>query len=149
MAEQVLFQALMLRRFEDWPRRLAEWETARRETPFAWGTNDCVISAASAVLAMTGVNPIADMPSWRTAAEAAAALSPYGGVAGAVSSMFEEVEVPMAHRGDLVVVPGIFAQAGDQALAVVLGSLCAAPGRSGLVFTPIRNALRAWMVARG
>lgn len=149
MAQQSFFQALMLQRFEDWPRRLAEWETARRDVPFAWGTNDCVTSAASAVEAMTGVDPIAHLPAWRSVEEAAVALRQYGGVAGAVSSLFEEVGVTMVQRGDIVLIPGIATEAGDETIAVVLGGLCAAPGRHGFSFQPVRQALRAWKVARG
>lgn len=43
-----------LPRHIDWPQRLAAALEERRETPYAWGTNDCAIFAADMVQAVTG-----------------------------------------------------------------------------------------------
>jgi hypothetical protein len=41
-------------RFPDWPQRLYRAIEARRETPYAWGQNDCALFAAALIWAETG-----------------------------------------------------------------------------------------------
>lgn len=93
--------------------RLPQWEgllTAYlervTEVPFAWGSNDCALFAASAVQAMTGIDPAEGLRgTYRTALGAAEALRQHG--AGTLLKtvtlwLGEPKHVAQAHRGDIV-----------------------------------------------
>jgi len=43
-----------MKRFPDWPQRLAAAIAARRDVPHIWGQNDCALFAADLVAAETG-----------------------------------------------------------------------------------------------
>ena len=45
-----------IRRLPDWTARLAGVIRAGEDAPFAWGTFDCCLAAADAMLATTGVD---------------------------------------------------------------------------------------------
>jgi hypothetical protein len=49
-------QALVGRRFANWPERLAAFLESRRVSPKQWGVNDCGLFCADAIEAMTGVD---------------------------------------------------------------------------------------------
>jgi hypothetical protein len=132
-------------RFHDWPERLAALVAARKDTPFAWGANDCCSFAADAALAVTGHDPFA-LHRGRYATEAGAddVVGP-DGLTRFVERLMrdfgaEEVPVAAAQRGDwaLLVVGNM------PLVGVVLGAQVAAPGVRGLAFVPFRRAERAW-----
>lgn len=135
-------------RLPDWPERLTALVEARRDTPFAWGCQDCCLFAADAVLAITGRDPAA---AWRGCyadeAGAEALLAAAGGLetlAQAVLARFGAAECPpaLAQRGDVVL-----ARLGNaDGLGVVLGQDIAAPALRGLAFLPFAAARRAWVV---
>jgi hypothetical protein len=89
------------------PERLAALIEARRHTPFAWGTHDCCLFAADAVLATTGADPAAE---WRgrydSEAEALELLGARGleGTVADAMAAFGAPECPVlaAQRGDVV-----------------------------------------------
>lgn len=121
-----------------WDQRLHAVLTERMSMPFAWGTNDCVTFCAACVEAMTGVNHLAGMPTWRDEASALAAIEEVGGMVPWLDSHFAPINVLEAQRGDLGLV--------GTALNVCVGRGWAAPSGEGLAVTPIATASRAWRV---
>jgi hypothetical protein len=129
----------------DWPERLAAYIEACRRKPFAWGRFDCCGFVAGGVKALTGRDPMA---AWRglytTEAEALALLG-VGGLAAAVAEGMagigaQEVPVPLAQRGDVVVLE---LPAGSSA-GLCDGSHAFAAGPAGLTRLPMSLAVRAW-----
>jgi len=142
-----------LQRREDWPEQLAALVESRLHTPFAWGTNDCAVFAADAVLAITGTDLAADWRGQYASEQAARSMrSASGHLASGdiVAALYD-----MAHRLLGPAVPPLMARRGDvvlvehdvgHSLAVCVGSVAAAPGRRGVVMVE-RDAWRyAWRV---
>lgn len=128
-------------RFPDWPERLAAFIESRRETPFEYGTNDCCLFAADAVLALTGVDFAAEYRGkYSTKLGAARLLTKVGGTLGIADEKLEPLPLALAGRGDIVLVP---TDEGD-ALAVCVGPSAAAPTERGLTFVPRTVFKRAW-----
>ncbi len=127
-------------RIEGWETRLAELVEARRRVPFAWGSNDCISFAADAVMALTGVDPLA---AWRGSYGADATFD--------LVTIEREFgrgrqQITAARRGDIVLMPF---GAGSQIThggAVCLGEKSASPGELGLVFNPTRAARLFWPI---
>lgn len=101
---------MTLTRLPDWDIRAARWFRTVARRPFAWGSNDCALFCAGAVLAMTGVDLAAE---WRGAygseAEARDILKHLG--CDSVLGLPERVGLPMRHvhdvrRGDIVAIQG-------------------------------------------
>jgi hypothetical protein len=132
-------------RRQDWPERLAEYVEARIDSPFAWGTNDCVTFAMDAVQLMTGVDPIASIRgTWDSPLAAVQAMEPFGGTARGVVTAFmgESIDPRTARRGDVVLVEN----GGREVTAVCIGSHAAGPGVEGLLMVPMVDAIAAWEV---
>lgn len=124
-------------RIEGWEARLAGLVEARRRVPFAWGTNDCISFASDAVLALTGVDPLAQ---WR---------GTYGPDATFDLATVEREfgrgrqQITAARRGDIVLMPTPEAFHG---FAVCLGEKSVGPGVGGLSFVPTRAARLFWPI---
>ena len=134
-------------RREDWPERLAALVEERRNTPFAWGTQDCVMFAADAVEAMTAADPLESYRgAYDTEAEADAILDG-NGLGGFLAGVLGEfgahaVRPEVAQRGDWCLVT-----VGNQTLAGVhVGTRVAVPGDAGLHFLPLSRITRAWAI---
>ena len=133
-------------RLQDWPERLAALVEARRETPFAWGSNDCGLFMADAVMAVTGEDPAAALRGYSTE-EGAEAVLGEDGLEGTVARALSAIgcgDCPpaLAQRGDVAL-----ALLGNQpTMTVVLGEVLAGPGPRGLIFLPLARILRAWSV---
>lgn len=126
----------------------------RCEQPFAWGTNDCALFAADAILANTGIDIAAEFRGkYATEEGAFAAIKSITGgatVADAAAWCAEnhgliEHEFPlMAKRGDLVIVAN-----GANLIAGVVhlnGRHVVVISESGIRRLPITNVKRAWGV---
>jgi hypothetical protein len=138
--------AFEVERLPDWPERLAALVEARRHAPFAWGSNDCLLFAADAVLACTGVDPAA---AWRGRYGSEAE----GEVLMGGTPWYRWVLDWQDARGAWACPPA-YAQRGDTALiemgndhllGVVLGDQVAAPTLAGLGFVPLAAARRIWV----
>jgi len=140
--------ASALRRTQDWPELLAALIEARREAPFAWGEQDCCTLAADAVLAFTGVDPMAALRgSYASEAEAEAILAGQGGLAELAARQAAAVGLGDCHpafaqRGDVALVE----HGNTLAMGVVVGAAVAVPGPDGLLFLPPAAIQRAWSV---
>lgn len=127
-------------RQQDWPEKLYAFLDARHDMPFDWATNSCVSFAADAVNEMTGTMP--ELPTFATAAEAAALLATRS-LRDRVNDQFgPEIAPAFAQRGDLVLID----LAGRESIAVCVGVEAAGPGDTGLLMAPMSAAVAAWRV---
>lgn len=136
---------VVLRR-RDWPERLAELLTARLRVPFRWGSNDCALLAADAVVASTGFDLAGHLRGqYHTEQEAQQILEDEGGLQQLAATMLGEPmpRISLAQRGDIVLAD----QEGQLTLGVVAGQgLYAAPGPRGLIYRPLAECRCAWRV---
>jgi hypothetical protein len=130
------------RRRYDWQLRLAALINQRMATPLAWGTHDCCLFAADAVLACTGADLAADLRgSYHSEAEAQVLLESHGGlIALAAARLGRAVRTELAQAGDI----GLAVLEGRPTLALCGGPVFLAPGHSGLVPLAPNQVLRAW-----
>lgn len=137
----------------DWETRLHDFIESRKADPFAWGTNDCCLFAADAVLAMTDVD-IADKFRGKYDSEASCmALLESLGYADVETMVrkeltawqFAAVQPTLAHRGDIV----LSMQAGQPALCIVGldGKHSIGVGEQGLMkIKTYHDTVQAWRV---
>lgn len=131
-------------RNESWPAILAEQIEKARTAPFSFGGNDCFLFAANIALAMTGMDPAADIRGgYDDERSALKVIARYGSFAGVVSHCFGEAIHPrFAQRGDVVMV----LRDGRESLAVCDGARCVGPGVNGLEWAHMSEAICAWKV---
>lgn len=91
---------------KDYRDRLTEVINERRELPFAWGTNDCMILAADVVLAITGKDFAVDTRGKYDTPEGGIRILKrvlnQDNISGLLRSLFEEAHVAFARPGDIV-----------------------------------------------
>jgi hypothetical protein len=130
-------------RHQDWPIRLARFCRAHRETPFRWGTNDCVTLVADWILEATGEDLIADLRGWHDATSAMKLLAAEGGIREAIGKRLgEEIDWRIAQRGDIV----LFQAFGRLGPAICVGPHAVVSAEHGAIMLPIDRALCAWRV---
>lgn len=132
-------------RFPDWHQRLIKLIEERKAQPFEWGSNDCCLWAADAVLAMTGDDPAADLRgAYCNARGANDVLGKLGGIAAAGARGGEEIPPLCAQVGDV----GLVSSDGSRdSLAVCIGEHWLAVVKQGLGLVDLACASRAWRVA--
>lgn len=145
-----------LKRLHDWPTRLAAHFDAHRETVCVWGENDCFSLANDAVLAMTGIDPMAPgRGCYRTPIGAMRILRRHGirDIPGYWTHILgDPLTTPkLAGRGDIAILdPAALSDADDVSIpvsaVVTLDGRHVAylDGRGGLRFTPVSSAATAW-----
>lgn len=129
----------------DWPQRLAAFIEARRARAFSWGEQDCALFAADWACALGHDDPAVSLRGqYASARDAAQLVHRLGGLGRLVSDCgFIEWQHPsMAQRGDVALLDN----AGRELLAIVNGAQAVAPAEHGLVWLPMGQALRAWML---
>lgn len=132
-------------RLAGWEQHLADYIAARANRKFRWGSNDCCLFAADAVLALTGVDPARELRTqYRSRADAEALLAARGGLEAVVTAALgEPLATPLcAQRGDVVLV----VDGARSALGICLGAQVAGPGLHGLQTVPLTNGVAAWRV---
>jgi hypothetical protein len=143
----------MLLRRDDWAARLHQAVEAARRTPFGYGSHDCLLFAATAVLDMTGVDLAAEVRgTYHDAEGAAAALAAFagGGMIEAVEKIaarhaIETIPWQFARRGDVVLVETV----AGPALGVCVGAHAAVAAlgqRTGIAFVGMSEAMRAYRI---
>ncbi len=118
----------------------------RHQTPFKWGSSDCLTWAAECAIAVTGADPIAHLRGrYSTAIGARRILRREGlnDVADLAAALWPEIPIAHARIGDWAAVPD---PDGAATLAVVFGDRLACRGEAGLGFLPLMAARRAWRV---
>jgi hypothetical protein len=143
-------------RYEDWHARLGAHIKAASQRHFSWGEFDCCTFACDGILAMTGVDPMADLRGkYGTAIGSARALKAFagGGLDEATEAItgrlyMEEISPPLAARGDCVLADVDTGAGRAPALGLVSlsGRTALFAGPSGLTEIPLRNCRRAWRV---
>ena len=90
-------------RLHDWWGRLNAYLAENRARPREYGVWDCWQLTGGGVLAMTGTNYRAQLPTYTTLEEGVAILEANGGAVAMLTSMFGEAKhVSRAMRGDIV-----------------------------------------------
>ena len=144
-------------RLPDWERRLQALIGRSERRAFAWGAFDCCTFAADAVLAQTGADLLGELRgTWDTqvgALRVVRGLTAAGfGAAMArvvLDAGLEEIPLPKAMRGDLVLVHSGEAR-WTRAAAIVQGTHAVGPtAGTGLVSVARERWVRAWHVPFG
>lgn len=106
-------------RVDDWEQALVAAVNDRQNEPFRWGGADCVSLARACVIAVTGNDPVPDLPAYDSEAGAGEAIAALGhaSLADALRARFAEIHPATAGRGDL----GIIAEHGREAMVVCVG----------------------------
>ena len=128
-------------RLPDWEQRLADYLAGVLNTPHRFGSHDCALHGANAVLAQTGHDYAAAYRGrYTTELGAARALRKHG--AGSLQATFD-VQLPvinpaLAQRGDLVMA--------QEAIGVCVGGHAMFAGAQGLERIARTEWSRAWKV---
>jgi hypothetical protein len=152
---------MALKKHDHWHTRAFDtFLRERAEMPFAWGSNDCALFAADAILANTGTDIAADfrgkyttqLGALRTIQEVTGGTSVADAAAycAVKHGLTEHIHPLMAQRGDLVVIDN-----GGNLIAGVIhlnGMHAISVSETGLVRLPIAdlngkpNIVRAWSI---
>jgi hypothetical protein len=128
---------MVLTRASTWEQSLADYITAKRGEPFAWGSNDCCCFISGAVEAMTGVDPMAEYRgTYDSEAGALAILERDGGLEAIMDSKFPVVAVGMARRGDIAF--------HDGSVGIVAGNFAWFASDDGLTRVSRSEWAKAW-----
>ena len=128
-----------------WRQQLHALIAARMAAPFDWGTHDCCLFAADAVLAQTGEDPAAEFRgTYADAREAMELLTELGGLSAVAARAGEFIPALCAQVGDI----GLVEHEGRELLAVCAGPVWLVPAEQGLAALPIDSATSAWRVAK-
>ena len=131
-------------RTHDWPERLQAFFQSRRSMPFSWGSNDCALFAADAVLAQTGEDPAADHRGYADERTAIKKIQSAGGLRELVVNAGLRVErVGFAQRGWV----SLALMEGRETLGVVVGNgMWAAPGANGMEQRPMSEVIAVFAI---
>lgn len=132
-------------RYSDWPKRLSDYLESKKNTPFEWGVNDCIMFAAKGLEAITGQNHYQEYVGYTTEVGAKALLDANGGFEGIIGKHIGPGHRKhlMARRGDLALlkIPNFTCGIVDDS-----GQFVAVPSENGLVKYPLTKAWRIWAV---
>jgi cell wall-associated NlpC family hydrolase len=128
-----------MKRYPDWPERLAQFIESKRTVPFEWGENDCLMFAADAVVAITGEDPTAaHRGQYQTGEAVYERIREAGGLRHMLA--LPEKHRGLAQRGDIVLAD----VEGVETFGVVAGAgAWCGPGETGVVFRPMAEVILA------
>lgn len=115
---------------------LPEYLTANLGRKFQWGELDCVTFCARYVELATGVNHLADVPTWTSAKQALRLRRELGGIEKLMDDRLKRVHPNMAKDGDIALY--------GKVLCLFSGPHIVGPGHDGLVFINRLRAECAW-----
>jgi hypothetical protein len=134
-------------RLDNWPARLDTVVETRRNSPFWWGVNDCMLWPADVVLALTGKDPAVEFRnSYSTATAAMRIVKKHGGMEQLISKQlgFEPSLDIFPMRGDVV----LFGPESKLCGGVCLGTQAAFVDKEGLSFISIASVdKRVWRIS--
>ena len=118
--------------------------------PFSWGSHDCCLWAADAILAQLGTDPAAELRGqYATEKQAWRVIRSFGSLEGiARAALGPQLGSPMlACDGDVGLVEATPHQdTWPHALAVCIGGWWVLPSREGLALRPMNAAAISWRV---
>lgn len=135
-----------MNRLPDWQPRLYAFLESRRQAAFSWGTNDCCLFCADAVMAMTGEDPASALRgSYADEAGALAILAEHGGIDGLVTFILGEPMGALCGRtGDVAL---IRARNGNDVVGVIDGAQVVCVGDVETIKYPLERARAIWRIA--
>lgn len=89
-------------RVEGWEKIAQDYLQVAAETPFVWGSADCVLFASDLVKAMTGIDPAIDVRGRYASKEEAQSLVEYEKPEFVIGKYFKKINPKLAQRGDIV-----------------------------------------------
>jgi hypothetical protein len=113
-------------RLSDWRPRFSSYLIDVAFKPFAWGENDCAMHPGNAVLAMTGVDLVADFRGrYFTELGATRALIKYGAgdLASTLAQRLPEIDPRDAVCGDVVILDGPLGATGGLRLKTCISAV--------------------------
>ncbi|PTW39245.1 DUF6950 family protein [Rhodovulum kholense] len=133
-------------RREGWELRLAAEIRAWEGRAFAWGSADCLGFCRATARAMTGTDPIPDLPDYESEMQAAKGLVGLGfaSLEDLVDAHLPRVAVARARRGDWVMTAAEGVMPG--AMGVVTGRHAVHLAERGPVRRPVLDAEVAWRI---
>nr|VFK58165.1 MAG: hypothetical protein BECKUNK1418G_GA0071005_100229 [Candidatus Kentron sp. UNK]VFK68290.1 MAG: hypothetical protein BECKUNK1418H_GA0071006_100129 [Candidatus Kentron sp. UNK] len=136
----------MVARREDWDKRLVEGISHAENTPFRWGTHDCVLFAGNMVLGMTGHDYVARFRERYHDERSAFRLMREAGFASlpdiAESILGAPDDPASAMRGDVI----LLSTENGPALGISFGKVAMAPGPKGLLAVSRTHWKKAWSI---
>lgn len=128
-----------------WRERLDALIAARMLAPFGWGTHDCCLFAADAVMAQSDIDPASGLRgTYASAREAMELLTELGGLPAVAARAGTPIPALCGQVGDI----GLVEHEGRELLAVCAGPVWLVPAEQGLAALPIDSATSAWRVAK-
>lgn len=132
-------------RLEGWENKFSNYLDEKRNMPFKWGDNDCILFAAKGLEIITGEDYYSKYLPYNNEEEAKNILKKNGGFAGIIKKSLGKPHdnYKKARRGDLVLlkIPNITCGIVDDS-----GKFIACPSENGIVRYPISNAYKIWSV---
>lgn len=115
--------------------KLHEYITSKKDLPFEYGTNDCVLFSIGWINIASGKNYLEGM-SWSNEQEAAAEIEKQGGLIKAFDARFTRIEPGYAKDGDLTVCDGV--------ASLFSGVYIVSVSKQGLIYKSRTDATNAW-----
>lgn len=133
-----------MQRLPDWSPRLFAFIESRRTMSHAYGSNDCCLFCADAILEMTGIDLAAGIRgTYSDKAGADAIVDEHGGLDSFVTSILGQPKGPLcARQGDVAL---IHTRHGD-AVGICEGNHIAVPGDKEQILFPLSQAIKSWQV---
>jgi hypothetical protein len=141
-----------LTRYGDWQSRLTAYLLHAERVPFRYGVQDCGLFVAGAILAMTGVDTVAELRGYTNRTQAFQRIADVCGqptmeaAAVYLAKLHGLPEVPVlcAQRGDAVMLRG--GRRSSLGIVAMHGTEILTPYRAGLLRLPLSHARRAWHI---
>lgn len=115
---------------------LSDYITSKLQTPFAWGTHDCVCFAIGWVSIATGKDHLAPWRPWTSEIAAKRLIKKVGGLERMFDKHLKRIPANTAKDGDVALI-------GDTAF-LFSGAQIVGPSKNGLVFINRMEATCAW-----
>ena len=115
---------------------LAQYITDRLQTPFAWGSHDCVCFAIGWISIVAMEDLMAPYRPWSTEKKARAIIKKLGGLELMFDKNLKRILPSYAKDGDVALIDGT--------AYLFSGNQIVGPGKNGLIFKTRLDATCAW-----
>lgn len=130
-----------MKRLNDWPTQLANFLLEKQKQPFEWGSNDCCLFAADAILAMGGRDVAKDVRGRYKTAIGAHRIMKKLGAGSLVELLTQRLGEPdgLITRGSIIVV-----ESNGELVAGVFYQKPWALTERGLQGMPLESIVQSW-----